>query len=136
MYLSSKSSPTAPSNFHFAIFVSTFLFLVSILFYLNQKLFLSIISVLLSFLFLSLAFLNPNSLKNLNEIWFKIGIFLGRITNPIILGLIFLVVITPVALISNFFGRDELKLKNRNIKSNWKEIKYMTTNTNYFKNQF
>jgi hypothetical protein len=136
MYLSSKSSPTAPSNFHFAIFVSTFLFFVSILFFFNQKLSLSIMLVLLSFLFLSLAFLNPNSLNNLNKIWFKIGIMLGRITNPIILGLIFLVVITPVAIISKIFGRDELKLKNRNIYSNWIEINDITTNTNYFKNQF
>jgi hypothetical protein len=61
---------------------------------------------------------------------------LGRITNPIILGLIFLVVITPVAIISKIFGRDELKLKNRNIYSNWIEINDITTNTNYFKNQF
>jgi hypothetical protein len=136
MNLIGNSNPTPPSNKHFAIFLTTILFLGGGLFFWKSKFSLSLVSILLGFFLLILTFLKPDSLEYLNKIWFKIGIILGKITNPVVLGFIFLVLITPVALISKIFGRDELKLKKTNSDSYWIKKVYFETNTSFFKNQF
>ena len=42
-----------------------------------------------SLIFLILGILNSKILTPLNKIWFKIGIFLGKIISPLIMGMIF-----------------------------------------------
>ena len=46
-------------------------------------------SIIISFIFLILGLLNSKILTPLNKLWFKFGIFLGKIISPIILGIIF-----------------------------------------------
>tara|TARA_B100000965_G_scaffold382699_1_gene381282 strand:+ start:1440 stop:1829 length:390 start_codon:yes stop_codon:yes gene_type:complete len=78
-------------------------------------------SLITSFIFLILGLLNSNILNPLNKIWFKIGIFLGRIVSPIVMGLIFFIVVTPIGIIMKIFKRDLLNLKFNNNKSYWIE---------------
>jgi len=63
-------------------------------------------------LFLALAVLRPALLAPLNRLWTRIGLVLHRIVNPVIMGLIFYLVITPVALAMRLAGRDALRLKS------------------------
>ena len=67
-------------------------------------------SIVLSLIFLTLGLLNSKILTPLNKIWFKFGIILGKIISPIIMGVIFFLVVTPIGLIMRLFGKD-LKLK-------------------------
>ena len=61
--------------------------------------------------FLILGLSNSRILTPLNRIWFKFGIFLGKmILLPIIMGVIFLVV-TPIGLIMKILGKDLLNIK-------------------------
>ena len=54
--------------------------------------------------------------------WFKFGIFLGRIISPIIMALIFFLVVTPIGLIMRLLRKDLLNLKyNKKNKSYWIE---------------
>jgi hypothetical protein len=53
----------------------------------------------------------PNSLEKLNYYWYVLGIWLGKIVSPIVLGLIFFILISPIAIILRLRGRDELKLR-------------------------
>ena len=46
-------------------------------------------SLIISFIFLVLGLLNSNLLSPLNKLWFKFGLFLGKIISPIIMGIIF-----------------------------------------------
>ena len=61
--------------------------------------------------FFVIALLRPKALNPLNRAWMAFGLLLSRIVNPIVLGILFFLVITPVALVTRLFGRDTLKLK-------------------------
>ena len=90
-------------------------------------------SLVISLIFLVLGILNSNLLSPLNKIWFKFGIFIGKIISPIIMGIIFFLVVTPIGLIMRLFGKDELNLKYSNKKSYWIE---KTGPKSKMKNQF
>ena len=90
-------------------------------------------SLIISITFLILALLNSKILTPLNKIWFKIGIILGKIVSPFIMGIIFFLVVTPIGLIMKFFGKDLLNLKYNNKNTYWIE---KTGPTSKMKNQF
>ena len=89
--------------------------------------------LIISFIFLVLGFLNSSILTPLNLLWFKFGILLGKLVSPIIMGIVFFLVVTPIGLIMRLFKKDLLKLKKNNAKSYW--IK-RSTNESSMKNQF
>ena len=78
-------------------------------------------SIIISIIFLILGFLNSKILAPLNKIWFKFGILLGKIISPLIMGIIFFLVVTPIGLIIKLFGKDVLNLKYNKNKSYWIE---------------
>ena len=78
-------------------------------------------SIVLSFIFLTLGLLNSSILSPLNTLWFKFGIFLGKVVSPIILGFIFFIVVTPTGILVRFFKKDLLNLKFHSKKSYWIE---------------
>ena len=78
-------------------------------------------SVIISLIFLVLGLLNSKVLIPLNKIWFKFGILLGKIISPIIMGIIFFFVVTPIGLIMRILGKDLLNLKYNNNKTYWIE---------------
>ena len=78
-------------------------------------------SAVISLIFLVLGLLNSKILAPLNKLWFKFGIFLGKIISPIILGIIFFLVVTPIGLLMRLFGKDVLNLKYNKNKSYWIE---------------
>ena len=80
---------------------------------------LNIISILIGIIFLILGILNSRFLTPLNKIWFKFGIFLGQIISPIVMGIIFFLVVTPIAFIMRVLGKDVLKLKKNTDNSYW-----------------
>jgi len=80
-------------------------------------------SVLISLIFLILGLFNSKILAPLNNLWFKFGIFLGKIISPIIMGIIFFLVVTPIGLLMRLLGKDLINLKYNNNKSYWIEKK-------------
>ena len=76
-------------------------------------------SLIISLIFLILGLLNSKILAPLNKIWFKFGILLGKIVSPLIMGVIFFLVVTPIGLIMRLFGKDVLNLRYNNNKSYW-----------------
>ena len=90
-------------------------------------------SLIISFIFLVLGFLNSSILTPLNLLWFKFGIFLGKLISPIIMGIVFFLIVTPIGLIMRLFKKDLLKLKKSNATSYW--IK-RSINESSMKNQF
>ena len=76
-------------------------------------------SIVLSLIFLTLGLLNSKILTPLNKIWFKFGIILGKIISPIIMGVIFFLVVTPIGLLMRIIGKDLLNIKFSKNKSYW-----------------
>ena len=76
-------------------------------------------SLIISVLFLILGILNSKILSPLNKIWFKFGLLLGKIISPIIMGIIFFLVVTPIGFIMKLLGKDLINLKFNNEKSYW-----------------
>ena len=90
-------------------------------------------SISLSLIFLILGLLNSKLLTPLNRLWFKFGIILGNFIAPIIMGLVFFLVVTPIGLIMKLLGKDLINLKKNNDKTYWIEKKEIKTS---MKNQF
>ncbi len=67
--------------------------------------------------FLTLAIFKPLTLLYPYRAWMALGHSLGWINSRLILGLIFLLVLQPIALIMRFFGYDPLREKRINKKS-------------------
>ena len=78
-------------------------------------------SLFVSFVFLFLGLINSKILNPLNKLWFKLGMFLGKIISPIIIGIIFFLVVTPTGLIMRILGKDLLNLKYNKKQSYWIE---------------
>ena len=71
---------------------------------------------------LILAISKPGLLLYPYRAWMKLGHILGWVNSRIILGLVFLIVLQPIALIMRIFGHDPLKTKKVDQKS-YREIK-------------
>jgi len=78
-------------------------------------------SIIVSLIFLVLGLLNSKLLSPLNKFWFKFGIFLGKIVSPLVMGLIFFFVVTPIGILMKIFKKDLLNLKYNNDNSYWIE---------------
>ena len=78
-------------------------------------------SLIVAIIFLTLGLLNSKILTPLNKIWFKFGLLLGSIVSPIVMGIIFFFVITPISSIMRILGKDILNLKWNNTNSYWIE---------------
>lgn len=87
-----------------------------------------------SYFFLTLF--SADSLAPLNKAWAALGQILGRLVSPIVLGLIFFCLITPVALIGRVAGRDPLRLKTRADTSYWIKREPSGPAPDSFRNQF
>ena len=71
-------------------------------------------------LFLVAAIARPSILGPLNRAWAKLGLLLGQVFNPIVLGVVFFLVVTPMAVIRRLLDKDSLHLKFKSdLESYW-----------------
>ena len=103
-------------NFGIVFFV---VFLVVAIYPLINSNEIQIWSLILSLLFLILGLINSKILTPLNKLWFKFGIFLGKIISPLVMGIIFFFVVTPIGFIMRLLSKDILNLKYNNENSYW-----------------
>ena len=90
-------------------------------------------SLIVSIIFLILGSINSRILTPLNKLWFKFGIFLGNIISPIVMGIIYFAVVTPIALLLKIINKDVLSLKKTKQASYWKnKEKYNSSMKNQF----
>ena len=62
-------------------------------------------ALIISSIFLILGLVNSKLLSPLNNLWFRFGIFLGKIISPIIMGIIFFLVVTPIGFLMRILGK-------------------------------
>jgi hypothetical protein len=83
-----------------------------------------------------LTLMNSRVLGPLNRAWFYLGKGLGKIVNPIVMGIIFFGILAPVSIVTRLFGRDELRLKRRSTNSYWVDRTSPIEAAQSFTNQF
>ena len=75
-------------------------------------------SVIVSLLFLIITTIKPNLFTSLNKLWIQLGILIGKIISPIVMGLIFFFVVTPIGILMKILKKDVMGLK-RGASSYW-----------------
>ena len=108
------------SNRSFGIVFSIVFLIIAIYPLINSEE-LRVWSLIIAIIFLVLGLINSKILTPLNKLWFKFGILLGRIVSPVIMGIIFFLVVTPIGLFMRMIGKDLLNLKFNKDKSYWIE---------------
>ena len=76
-------------------------------------------SLVVSFIFLILGLINSKILTPLNRLWFKFGLLLGKFISPLIMGIIFFIVVTPIGIIMRLLKKDLLNLKYNKKETYW-----------------
>jgi hypothetical protein len=102
----------APSEKSFGItFACVFALLSAWLFYRHGFGLKLVATAVLAVAFLATAYAAPYVLRPLNIVWLKFGLLLHRVVNPVIMGLLFFIVFTPMGMLMRLFGADLLRLK-------------------------
>ena len=114
-----STEPKLPSNRKFGWFFSAVFSVLSSYAYWKGWSTVSLVTLIVAFIFAIATLWSSQLLAPLNRLWYGLGVFLGKIVSPIVLGMIFFLLITPVSLVTRLFGRDELKMKKRSVESYW-----------------
>lgn len=117
--MTSQQRPLLPTNSKFGWFFAVVFSLSASYAYSKGWSAVTLVISIIAVLFVVVTILSPQLLAPLNRLWYELGIFLGKIFSPVVLGLIFFSLITPLSLVTRLFGRDELKMKKRNVESYW-----------------
>lgn len=125
-----------PSNRDFGLLASFLSAIFTIYMGLKESQGMFILYLIATITLVLITFFEPQMLEPLNRIWYGISVFLGKIANPITLGCLFFLLLTPIALITRLFGRDELKIKRKFQESYWVDRMPSSPKSNSFKNQF
>ena len=108
-----------PSNKKFGLFFSAIFFSIGGVAFFREQLIIAIALVATAVILLIISLIAADYLARLNILWFKLGMLLSRIISPIVLGAIFFLLITPIAILTRIFGRDILQLKKQPGNSYW-----------------
>ena len=104
----SKIKISSNRNFGLVFFI---IFLIVSLWPLTYEGPIRIWTVIISLVFLILGLMNSKLLTPLNKLWFKFGMILGAIVVPVVMGVVFFLVVTPIGLVMKIMGRDLLNKK-------------------------
>jgi hypothetical protein len=108
-----------PSNRKFGFFF-TFVFAVAAAyFHYSANVSWAYAFIATALIFLLVTLIKSDALLSLNKLWMRFGLLLGMIVSPIVLGIIFFGLFTPIAMLMRVSGRDELRLKFTQKASHW-----------------
>ena len=108
-----------PSNRKFGLFFAAVFFIVFLYFYIENFVEISIVFIFLSAVFFLIALFKADVLGPLNRLWMMFGFLLGMVVSPIILGMVFFGLFTPIAVFTKLLGRDELRLQTSSRATHW-----------------
>lgn len=94
-------------------------------------------SLIIAGVFLFFSFVFSEVLRPLNTLWFKFGMLLAKIVNPIVMFVIYVLTIVPFGLGARLFGKDLLRIKlDKDRDSYWEEREPPGPEPESLKNQF
>lgn len=108
--IESYTSMKTGTNRSFA-FVFAFVFLLIGFWPLVANEFVRIWPIAIAVGLIAIGLLKPNIVAIPNRLWGLLGIFLGKITTPVVMFCMFAIIIVPTGLVLRIFGKDTLGLK-------------------------
>ena len=108
-----------PSNQKFGFFFTFVFAVVAAYFYYSTNVSWAYVFVVAALIFLLVTLIKSDALLPLNKLWMRFGLLLGMIVSPIVVGIIFFGLFTPIAILMRLSGRDELRLKFSHKVSHW-----------------
>ncbi len=83
------------------------------------------------------AVFHPRLLQPMNRLWFRFGMLLHKVVNPLVMGFLFFLTVTPIALVFRLIGKDPLNRKpDPNCASYWIERDPKELTAESMRNQF
>lgn len=93
------------------------------------------LTIALAFFSCSLIF--PSVLTPLNNLWMKFGQLMHKITNPILMGIIFFLTVLPTGIVLKLLGRDPMRRRpDSKQESYWIERDKSKIESDFFDHQF
>ena len=124
-----------PSNRKFGFFfMSIFAMAATYSYYAANAIWVYVFTVAAVILLL-VTLVKSDALLPLNKLWMRFGLLLGMMVSPIVLGVIFFGLVTPIAMLMRLCGRDELRLKPTEKATHWIS-RCEPIKSESFKNQF
>lgn len=126
-----------PSERSFGLFFGMFFALLAAWFWYSGKTVWAAGSLAAAVLLTIIAIIAPRMLTCLNRAWFQVGMLLNAVVGPLVLGAIFFLLITPIAMALRLSGRDALcRRYDKSLDSYWIERTPPGPRPESFKNQF
>ena len=125
-----------PSNRKFGVFFAFVFLAVAGYFLWKGMVQLSVALGVVGAIFTLVTFTKDVLLLPLNKLWMRLGLLLGAIVSPVVLGVLYFFLFAPIAFMMRLFGRDELRIKKRDSKSYWRLRDPVGPSDDSFKHQF
>ena len=79
----------------------------------------------------------PSALSPLNKLWAKFGMLMHKVTNPLLMGLVFFITVLPTGIILKLLGKDPMRRKrDESAESYWIERQPSSIKAEFFNQQF
>lgn len=125
-----------PSNRRFGLLFSLVFAIAAIYVYDGAISHKPVIWATLCLITLAVTLIKADLLLPFNKLWMRIGLILGMVISPLVMGLIFYALITPIAVGIRLGGRDALRLRKSHKESYWIKREPIGPAPASFKNQF
>ena len=129
-------SKTSNDDFKFGILFSTLALIIFLYLFFTNSINSSKIFFIILIIFSIITIFKPTLFKPIRFFWIHIGISIGKISNLIILFVLFFIIISPLAIFLKILGRDVLKLRMNKNKTSWQKKEYFFEFSEYFKRKF
>ena len=114
-----NSIPQLPSNKKFGRFFTLVFTVIAIYLYSSNEPYWANLSLVVAAILMAVTVFKADALTLFNILWMRFGLFLGMVVSPIVLGLIYFGLFSPIALMLRWGQRDELNLKIKQNRSHW-----------------
>ena len=108
-----------PSNRKFGFFFTLVFAVAAAYFFYSTNIMWAYAFTAVSLIFFFITLAKSETLLPLNKLWMRFGLLLGMIISPIVIGIIFFGLFTPIATLMRLSRRDELRLKLNKKASHW-----------------
>ena len=108
-----------PSNRKFGFFFTFVFAVIGAYFFYSEIMTWAYAFIIAAITFLVVTLVKSDALLSLNKLWMRFGLLLGMIVSPIVLGVLFFGLFTPLAVLMRLSGRDEMRLRFSRKASHW-----------------
>ena len=77
------------------------------------------------------GFLIPKTLRPIYHLWMRFGLLMSKITTPLILGILFYLIITPMGVVMRIFNKDPMARKFDNEKNSYRVPRDVSIQTDF-----